>query len=76
MHLYPFKTIMVRELYSAGHDARLNFVNWYLHSVNNGKMTLKANLFSDDPWFHLSDTNSQYIHAVPLSDSEACLNMS
>ena len=44
--------------------------------IKNGKMALTANLFSDDPWFHLSDTNSQYTHAVPLSDSEAYLNIS
>jgi GH43 family beta-xylosidase len=33
LHLHTYKTIVVHKLYDADHEARVNFVNWYLHGM-------------------------------------------
>ena len=47
-HLCPYKTTVVRKCYDTDREARLNFVNWYLHVVPAGQIDPTRILLNSD----------------------------
>jgi len=45
---------MVHELHDTNREARLNFVNWYLHVVREAISPTKV-LFSEEIWVYISE---------------------
>jgi hypothetical protein len=60
LHLYPHKRSVVHKHYDTAHEVRLDFVNWFLHGMLDGKMDPTLILFSNEACFLLGEcVNSQ-----------------
>jgi hypothetical protein len=53
LHLHPYKTTVIHELYNTDCEASLG-VNFYLNRVHAGETDHKLILFGNKDWFHLS----------------------
>jgi hypothetical protein len=58
-----YKTTVIHTVYC---EARLNFMNCYLHGVHAGEIDYKLILFSDNDWFHLSGYLNSWQKRLPM----------
>jgi hypothetical protein len=60
LHLHKNKTTMVYNLYDTDEEARLNFVNLYLHKLDAGEIDPTFIMSSNETWLYLTGhMNSQ-----------------
>ncbi|PSN43456.1 hypothetical protein C0J52_23082, partial [Blattella germanica] len=50
----PYKIGRVHELLKTDYEQRLRFCNWYLQSMNDGRLDPQMLFCTDAAWFHLS----------------------
>lgn len=50
----PNKTLLLHKLYDTDHKASLNFVNCYLHEMNDGQLDNTLVLSGNKAWLHIS----------------------
>ena len=55
LNLHPYTTTVVQKAYETDRTAKLNFVNWYLHGVQNRGTDPTLVLLSEEAWFHSVD---------------------
>jgi hypothetical protein len=56
VHFYRYKRTVFHKLYDTNHEARVNFVNWYLYVVYAGEIDPTFFLFSEEVNFISVDT--------------------
>jgi hypothetical protein len=60
LKLHPYRVQVVHELKETDRISRMNYCNWLLQFVRNGKKSMDNLYFSDEAWFHLDGyVNSQ-----------------
>jgi len=50
-----YKTTMDNKLYNTDHEAKLNFVDWYLHREHAGEIDPTLSPFSGEAWSHFGE---------------------
>jgi hypothetical protein len=51
--LHPYEASAVCKVYNTDFEARLHFVNWYLHGVHDGEIDCTVIQFVGHPLFQL-----------------------